>query len=176
MPETRHKSRLTLIEQRIARFVRDKLEPLLYRASVPLTVRHREIGGEPVPIVFGLVGVFWPLPVGAEWGRAWDTSWLRIGCTVPADWNRRGSLRNGTRLEAVIDLGFTHAQPGFQAEGLAYTLAGEPFKGLSPWNHYVPLDGDAGAPVDFWVAAAANPGGAGAGGGGCAPAPRGRGE
>jgi len=157
MVETRQKSRLTQIEQRVARFVRDKLEPRLYRASVPLAVRHREIGGEPVPFAIGTAGEFRPLPVGSEWGRAWDTSWLRIGCTVPADWNRRGSLRNGTRLEAVIDLGFTHAQPGFQAEGLAYTLAGEPFKGLSPWNHYVPLDGDAGDPIDFWVEAAANP-------------------
>lgn len=157
MLEIRQKSRLTQIEQRITRFVRDKIEPKLYRAAVPLTVRHREIGGEPVSFDIGTAGEFGPLPVGSEWGRAWDTSWLRIGCTIPADWNRQGSLRNGTRLEAVIDLGFTHAQPGFQAEGLAYTLAGEPFKGLSPWNHYVPLDGDAGEPVDFWVEAAANP-------------------
>ncbi|MFG1925002.1 alpha-mannosidase [Cryptosporangium sp. NPDC048952] len=157
MIEVRQKSRLLQIEQRVARFVRDKIEPRLYRAAVPLTVRHREIGGEPVPFAVGTAGELRPLPVGSEWGRAWDTSWLRVHCTIPADWNRQGSLRTGTRLEAVIDLGFTHAQPGFQAEGLAYTLAGEPFKGLSPWNHYVPLDGDAGDAVEFWVEAAANP-------------------
>jgi alpha-mannosidase len=157
MIEVRQKSRLHQIEQRVTRFVRDKIEPRLYRAAVPLTVRHREVGGEPVPFAVGSAGELRPLPVGSEWGRAWDTSWLRVGGVIPAGWDRPGSLRTGTRLEAVIDLGFTHAQPGFQAEGLAYTLAGEPFKGLSPWNHYVPLDGDAGDTVDFWVEAAANP-------------------
>lgn len=157
MPEARQKTRLTQIEERVRRFVTQRIEPNLYRALAPLDVTHRAVGGEPVPFEVGTSGLFTPLPVGSEWGRAWDTVWLHVRATVPEAWGSQTALRAGTRLEAVIDLGFTVAQPGFQAEGLAYSVDGHPIKGLSPWNHYVPLEGDAGAPIELWIEAAANP-------------------
>ncbi|RYV50461.1 alpha-mannosidase [Pengzhenrongella frigida] len=157
MPEARQKNKLTQIEERIRRFVGERIEPQLYRARVPMDVTHRVVGGEPVSFEVGTSGEFAPLPVGSEWGRAWDTVWLHVRATVPATWGNGTAIRVGTKLEAVIDLGFTEAGPGFQAEGMAFSLQGEPLKGLSPWNHYVPLSGDAGESVDLWVEAAANP-------------------
>ncbi len=157
MIETRQKTRLRQMELRAVRFVQERIEPRLYRARAPLDITHRVIGGEPVPFAEATAGEFTPLPAGSSWGRAWDTVWLDVRATVPPEWAHGSDLRRGTRLEAVIDLGFTHAQPGFQAEGLAYSLDGQPLKGLSPWNHYVPLEAEAGEAVRFWVEAAANP-------------------
>ena len=37
----------------------------------------------------------------------------------------------------VVDLGFTGAAPGFQAEGLAWTEGGEPIAGIHPRNRAV---------------------------------------
>jgi len=154
MPDPRQKSRLTQMERRIERFVTERIAPHRYRTAVPLEVTHRIVGGEPVPFAAATSGEFTPLPIGTAWGRAWDTIWLHVSGDVPADW---AALRPGTRLEAVIDLGFTGAHPGFQAEGLAYSSAGEPIKGLAPWNQYVPLEAEPGQRVQFWVEAAANP-------------------
>ncbi|GAA5185685.1 glycoside hydrolase family 38 C-terminal domain-containing protein [Rugosimonospora acidiphila] len=157
MLQGHQKSRTRQIEDRVDRFVAGKLRPRLYRARVALDVTHRVVGGEPVPFEVGTTGELAPLPVGSAWGRAWDTVWMRLHGVVPAEWARDGALRAGTSLEAIVDLGFSQAQPGFQAEGLAFSLDGAPVKGISPLNHHVPFDRNAGEAIDFWVEAAANP-------------------
>jgi alpha-mannosidase len=164
-----------LIEGRLRRALRDRVLPALYGDSVPLTATVWHAPGEPVPFDEATANTFEPIEIGAPWGRAWATSWFRFSGSVPEDFD-------GKPCEVVLDLGFGRG-PGFTCEGLAYTLGGEPLKGLQPLNHYVPLAGvytgdDAvdstsaaalgsgavsgtaakgGATVDFYVEAAANP-------------------
>lgn len=156
--ETRQKTRLTQIEERVRRFVADRIRPHLYRARIPLEVRCRQLHGEPVPFREATAsGEFSPMHPGDRWGTPWDTAWMRMTAQLPESWAEDGVLRQGTVLEADIDLGIIDAQPGFQCEGLAYDLSGEPVKGINPRNHQVPVAPDAGDRVDFWVEAAANP-------------------
>ncbi len=58
-------------------------------------------------------------------------------------------------LEAVLDLGWTRAVPGFQAEGLAHEPDGRIVKGLNPLNDWLPAT--AGTHVEWYVESAANP-------------------
>jgi len=70
---------------------------------------------------------------------------------VPAGWPSEG-----TRAELVVDLGFIDQQPGFQAEGAAWSHDGVLLKGIAPRNNAVPLPQTSG-PVDLYVEAAGNP-------------------
>ena len=76
---------------------------------------------------------------------------------MPDSW--RGRQRK-TRLEAVIDLGFTRGPAGFQAEGLVVERRPDgslrPLQGIHPRRTNYVLDDDAGA-VDLIVEAASNP-------------------
>ena len=122
-----------------ARFVRDHLEPALYRAAAPLTVTGWRSPGEPVPFAEAVRRTYEPVEIGMPWGRPWGTTWFHVTGAVPAEWRRAGAPAP-SRL--VVDLGFA-AGPGFQAEGLAYRPDGTIVKGVSPLNHYVPLDPEA---------------------------------
>ncbi|MCX6465048.1 MAG: alpha-mannosidase, partial [Pseudonocardiales bacterium] len=114
-----------LVERRIERFVRERVVPALYRERVPLTVTAWTAPGEPVPFAEAVRQEFTPLPPGSAWGRPWGTVWLHLTGTAPP-------VRPGTRPEVVVDLGFTDAQPGFQAEGLAYDPDGRVRNGIEP--------------------------------------------
>jgi alpha-mannosidase len=93
-----------------------------------------------------------PFAIGQSWGSAWATTWFRFEGTVP-------ERMRGRRVELLVDLGFGPGGPGFRSEGLAYTAAGVPIKGVEPRSGYVPIARDAvgGEPVEIFVEAAANP-------------------
>nr|WP_042185194.1 glycoside hydrolase family 38 C-terminal domain-containing protein [Kibdelosporangium sp. MJ126-NF4]CEL16605.1 Alpha-mannosidase [Kibdelosporangium sp. MJ126-NF4]CTQ89044.1 Alpha-mannosidase (EC 3.2.1.24) [Kibdelosporangium sp. MJ126-NF4] len=136
-----------LVEERLARMLTTRIEPAKYAGSVPLEIEVWHVPDEPVPVAEALAADYEPFEVGQRWGAPWSTSWFRVRGTVPDEWR-------GQRAEAVIDLGFTRAQAGFQAEALAHDLNGRPIKGIAPRNDHVALTG---ADVGLLIEAAANP-------------------
>ncbi|MEA5454164.1 glycoside hydrolase family 38 C-terminal domain-containing protein [Sinomonas sp. JGH33] len=147
-----HDDRL-ITEARIDRFVRDRLEPAVYRRTTPLVVERWDVPGEPVPVTEALAQEYARASEGEAWGPAWGTTWLRLSGEVPEGWGE-----DGFAVEAVIDLGFTGQLPGFQCEGQAWTADGIPLKAVNPRNRYIPLGALGGGPaVVFYVEAAANP-------------------
>ena len=92
---------------------------------------------EPVPFAEAAVAAYRPIEIGTPWGPPWATTWFRIHGTVPPSWVDGGEPLPGTRIEAVVDLGFTDRWPGFQAEGLAYDVTGKARKGINPLNRHV---------------------------------------
>ncbi|MBV9922602.1 MAG: alpha-mannosidase, partial [Pseudonocardia sp.] len=149
---------------RVARFVRERLTPALHREKVAAGVAAWTAPGEPVPFAEAVAQEYRPIAVGEAWGRPWGTAWLHVTGTVPASW---------THPELVVDLGFTGAGPGFQAEGTVYAPDGVILGGVEPRRRAVPLvpgvqQGDiaapeseechiAATPLDLYVEAAANP-------------------
>ncbi len=145
---------------RLERFVRERLEPAVHRERRPLDVTAWTVGGEPVPFATAAAATYTPFTVGSPWGRPWDTVWFHVTGAVPDAW-RDGSAPR-TRAELVVDLGFTGAGPGFQAEGTAWTPDGRIIKAVEPRNQHVPLATGqalraADGRVDVYVEAAANP-------------------
>jgi alpha-mannosidase len=141
-----------LVEHRLDRVYRQRILPATYAATVPLEAAVWHVPDEPVPVADALAAAYEPMRVGDPWGAPWSTSWLRVRGTVPPHWV-------GRRVEAVFDLGFTGAGPGFQAEALAYDLDGRPVKGIAPRNNHVPIANPArgGERVALMLEAAANP-------------------
>jgi alpha-mannosidase len=109
--------------------------------------------GDPVAVPEALAALYVPIGPGTPWGAPWSTTWFRISGKVPPEWA-------GRRVEAAIDLGFDDRNPGFQAEGLAFSPDGVPVKGLSPRNNWLPVKVPSG-PSGSWtcfVEAVAMPG------------------
>ncbi|WP_136609475.1 alpha-mannosidase [Sinomonas albida] len=147
-----HDDRL-ITEARIDRFVRDRLEANIYRRTVPLRAERWDAPGEPVPAREAIAQDYVPMAQGEAWGPAWRTTWLRLTGEIPEDWGGEGFA-----VEALVDLGFTSNQPGFQCEGQAWRPDGAPIKALNPLNAYIPLAAlGGGRAVEFYVEAAANP-------------------
>jgi len=150
----------TRTTMRLERFVKDWLEPAVLRETRPLDVEAWTVGGEPVPFADAVAATYAPFAIGAPWGRPWDTTWFHVTGDVPAGWSGDAAPA-GTRVELVVDLGFTGAGPGFQAEGTAWTPDGRIVKAVEPRNQHVPLVAgqalDADGRVDLYVEAAANP-------------------
>lgn len=140
-----------LIEARIGRFIRERIAPALYRETAPVTILAWDVPGEPVPFSQASAATYRPFAVGDEWGAPWGTTWLHVTGAVPASWTQAGS-----RPELVVNLSFSPAGPGFQAEGMVFSPDGEIIKALEPLNTYVPVGG-AGSVVDLFIEAAANP-------------------
>ncbi|ONI87582.1 alpha-mannosidase [Actinosynnema sp. ALI-1.44] len=136
-----------LVEERLARMLTTRIAPAKYAGTVALEVEVWHVPDEPVPVAEALAADFEPFAVGQRWGAPWSTSWFRVRGGIPDEWR-------GKRVEAVIDLGFTRTQAGFQAEALAHDLDGRPIKGIAPFNDHVPLTGDT---VGLLIEAAANP-------------------
>ncbi|SDP64484.1 alpha-mannosidase [Pedococcus dokdonensis] len=137
---------------RVTRVLTERLWPAVHAVSVPFTVEAHTLPGEPVPPSAGLALDYAPYAVGSPWGPAWGTTWFRLTGDVPAEWA-------GRRVEAVVDLGFDVAEPGFQCEGLVYRPDGSPVKAVNPRNHWalVSPSADGGERVELFVEAAANP-------------------
>ncbi|MGM1074644.1 alpha-mannosidase [Streptomyces sp. H28] len=142
----------TLVEARLRRVLDERIRPAVHPESVPLDVAVWHVPGEPVPVAEGLAAAYEPVAVGTRWGVPWGTSWFRVTGTVPDAWA-------GRTVEAVLDLGFDGAMPGFQCEGLVHRADGSPVKGLNPLNQWVRIAAPArgGERVDLYVEAAANP-------------------
>ncbi|TPG15056.1 alpha-mannosidase [Pedococcus bigeumensis] len=143
---------ITLTVGRVTRVLTERIWPAVHAVSVPLTVEARTLPGEPVPPSEGLALDYEPYAVGAPWGAAWGTTWFRLTGEVPAEWV-------GRRVEAVVDLGFDVAEPGFQCEGFVYRADGTPVKAANPRNHWALVTPRAtgGEPVELYVEAASNP-------------------
>ena len=139
-----------LVEARLNRFVRERLQPAIYRATAPLTVTAWAVPGEPVSFFEAVSHPFTPFTVGSPWGRPWQTVWFHLSGLVPPEWVGLAD----TRIEVVIDLGFTTAVAGFQAEGTAYSPDGRLLKGVESLNRTVSVTGNL---VDLYIEAAANP-------------------
>jgi alpha-mannosidase len=88
-----------LVEQRIARILRERLHPAVYGASIPLAVEVWHAPGEPPEVADGLAAEYRPADPAEVWGPAWSTSWFHLTGTVPAEWA-------GRAVEAIVDLGF----------------------------------------------------------------------
>lgn len=141
------------VYRRVDRFIAERLVPALYRDSASLTVQAWDVPDEPVSFTDALKGDFRTIEPGTAWGRPWGTTWLRITGSVPAGW----ITEDGLEIEAVVDLGFNDAHPGFQTEGMAYTPDGRIIKAIEPRNRAVPLQARPGDAVEFYVEAASNP-------------------
>ncbi|MFE9242396.1 alpha-mannosidase [Nocardiopsis sp. NPDC006938] len=141
-----------LTEARLDRVLRERVWPAVYTTSIPLEVGRWDAPGEPVPAEEGIGAPHAPARVGDAWGPAWGTTWFRLRGRVPAEWA-------GRTVEAVVDLGFDDAMPGFQCEGLVHLADGTVVKGLNPRNAWIPVGSpvDGGETVEFHVEAAANP-------------------
>ncbi|MGY3205500.1 alpha-mannosidase [Streptomyces sp. TE5632] len=147
MHDERHR-----IEGRVERVHTQRVKPAVYAATVPLTVEAWHAPGEPVPFAQAAAAPYEPFARNTPWGPPWGTTWFRMRGQVPAAWA-------GRRVEAVIDLGFTGAGPGFQAEALVHLTDGTPLKAVNPFNRYVPVARRAagGEEIDYLVEAASNP-------------------
>ncbi|UYN82898.1 MAG: alpha-mannosidase [Microcella sp.] len=143
-----------LVEARLDRFVRDHLQPALYRDARPLAATAWQVEREPVPFETAVEQQFEPVPLGWRWGRAWSTVWLRVTGEVPAEWLPQPP--EGTRIEVLVDFGYNRSRSGFQAEGLAYRPDGTLIKSIAPLNSWLPVAPGETA-IDVVLEAAANP-------------------
>lgn len=143
-----------LVEERVARFIAERLQPAIYRDRAPLSISAWKVEDEPVPFAEAAAGHYAPVEIGHAWGEPWSTTWFRITGDVPTQWREDGAAVEGTAIEAVIDLGFDITQTGFQAEGLAHRPDGTILKSIQPYNQTVRVEGPA---VDLYVEAAGNP-------------------
>src|SRR4051812_39842687 len=141
------------IEGRLARVLEERIRPAVHTVLAPLAVEAWHVPaaadggvGEPVPFAEAQHASYEPGQVGMRWGPAWGTTWFRLTGEVPSD---------AKRPEAVVDLGFTAAHPGFQAEGLVYDADGRTVKALNPRNAWLPAE--PGQRIEWYVEAAANP-------------------
>ncbi|MFB9309190.1 alpha-mannosidase [Agromyces hippuratus] len=142
-----------LVERRIARFVAERIEPALHRRSAPVSIEQWVAPGEPVPFAEAVAQRFTPFETDAPWGRPWGTTWFRIRGRVPEAW----AAERDARVELVVDLGFTGAAPGFQAEGTVWSADGAIIKAIEPLNRAVPLDAGPGQDFELYLEAASNP-------------------
>jgi alpha-mannosidase len=146
-----------LVERRIRRELGERLLPMMYSASVPMTVEAWDAPGEPVTYVEAMEGLATaarPFTIGDLWSRPWGTTWFRFTVDVPDQWV-------GSQLEAVIDLGFHPDAAGFQSEGLVWLPGtdgkGFPVQGIHPRRTGLPLPTATAGPLQIVVEAASNP-------------------
>ncbi len=137
---------------RVTRVLEERLRPAIHSWPRPLTLAAHRVGGEPVPVAYGVAAGYVPAAVGDAWGRAWDTTWFRVTGTVPSEFA-------GRRVEVLLDLGFDINMTGFQIEGLVYRPDGSPVRSLHPRAQWIPVVREAagGEPIEFYVEAASNP-------------------
>jgi alpha-mannosidase len=145
------------IEARLARALDERLRPAIHTVVSALTVEVWHVPaagdgrvGEPVAFAAARAAAYEPCGIGERWGPAWGTSWFQITGQVPEDL---------TDAEAVVDLGFTQAYPGMQAEALVHDPDGRIVKGLHPRNDWIPVSTGSTSEqhVQWYVEAAANP-------------------
>jgi alpha-mannosidase len=141
------------VQMRVDRFLRERLRPALYRSASPLTLHVWEAPGEPVPFETAISQLFEPFSLGQQWGKPWGTTWFHLTGTAPVT----SQSDPDARVEVVVDLGFSAADPGFQAEGCAYGPDGTILKAVEAQNRWVPVTAFPGSPIDLYIEAASNP-------------------
>ncbi len=128
-----------LIEERITRELHERVLPLVERRRVALSVTAGPTLDQQSPF-----------EVGASWGPPWGTTWFVLSGELPAEWV-------GQRVEAIVDLGFNAAGPGFQCEGLVVDESGRALQGVHPRRTSVPVDSRRPGPFEIRIEAASNP-------------------
>lgn len=141
------------IEARARRILTQKLPTALYPDSFDLDISAWEVPGEPVPFSDALTASYQPFAPGTRWGKPWGTTWFKVEGSVPKDWK----LSSNQQLELEVDLGFTGANPGFQAEALIWSPTGRILKALEPRNRALRLQIEPGTATVFYLEAASNP-------------------
>ena len=142
------------VEERLDRFVRDKLEPAIYRDHVALSITAWQAPREPVAFEIATSQQYEAVDLGWRFGRAWSTIWLKVSGSIPESW--KSNQEEALAAEIVIDFGYNTSRSGFQAEALAYDLAGKPIKAIAPKNSWLPWS-YANKKVEFYLEVAANP-------------------
>ncbi|HEY3549181.1 MAG TPA: glycoside hydrolase family 38 C-terminal domain-containing protein [Propionicimonas sp.] len=137
---------------RCERLLTERLVPAQHRVRVPVELTAWEVPDEPVPFAQATAAAYAPVSPGQAWGKPWGTTWFHVQAQVPDDWQV-----GKDSLELIVDLGFTPATPGFQAEALAYRPDGRIIKGVEPRNAHLPLDERPGETVELYLEAASNP-------------------
>jgi len=141
------------IEERLGRFLEERLRPDLLRGIAPVDIEVWHVPaepdgapGEPVAYAEARDAAYSPCRVGDAWGPAWGTSWFHVTGRVPDD---------AVSPEIAFDLGWSTRRPGMQAEALVHRPDGSLVKGLNPQNSWIPAA--PGESFDYWIEAAANP-------------------
>lgn len=154
---------------RCDRALRERVLPGIHSTLAEVTVLAWRVDGdgEPVPAAHAL-GLrplpgrrppdYQPIAPGDPWGRAWETTWLRLDGVVPA-------TQPSEIVELYCDLGWADHSVGGQCEGLVYRPDGSIVKALHPRNGWVRLVGPGATPgvlspdgrFTMYVEAAANP-------------------
>jgi alpha-mannosidase len=142
------------VEERLDRFFRDKLQPAIYRDHVELSITAWQAPREPVPFEMAVNQQYEAVNLGWRFGRAWSTIWLKVSGSIPESWS--ANQEKSLAAEIVIDFGYNTSRSGFQAEALAYDLAGKPIKAIAPKNSWLPWS-YANKKVEFYLEVAANP-------------------
>jgi len=142
------------VEERLDRFFRDKLQPAIYRDQVELSITAWQAPREPVPFEVAVNQQYEAVDLGWRFGRAWSTIWLKVSGEIPESWS--ATDESALAAEIVIDFGYNTSRSGFQAEALAYDLAGKPIKAIAPKNSWLPWS-YASKKVEFFLEVAANP-------------------
>jgi alpha-mannosidase len=140
------------VTERSQRTLDERLLPAVHRARARVDVEAWEVPDEPVAFGEAAAAAFRPIAVGDAWGRPWGTTWFHVRARVPEEWQV-----GKDSLELLVDLGFTDASPGFQAEALAYRPDGRILKGIEPRNAHVTLPQRPGEDVELYLEAASNP-------------------
>lgn len=135
---------------RARRLLDEVVRPAVLGRRVPFTLTATDEHLAPMSVDEAVKAPVAPFTVGERWGRAWHSRWFRLQATLPADWPAAATV-------ARIDLGFSPAQPGFQAEGLVWR-DGRVLHAVQPDRRLVHLpDVAAGAEVELWLEAVGYP-------------------
>ena len=141
-----------LVEERIERVLNERITPAVYSDRVPVSLSAWQVPDEPVPVAEALAATYADFAVPGRWGRPWSTWWFQVKGSVPGAWASR-------TVELLLDPGFQANWPGNEVEGLLFTPAGTPVKGIHPRNYHLrvgdPAEG--GEEVHYFFEAAANP-------------------
>ena len=135
---------------RIERVLKRLVRPAIYAERIPLEVSAHHLHGEPIAAAEARLGPFVAFETGEAWGGTWDTTWFRMGASIPPDWQ-------GSEVVALVDLGGA-GMVGFTAEGLVWE-GDQPRQGLhlKQREYVVTRRATGGEAVEVLIEAAANP-------------------
>lgn len=140
--------------RQVSRVLRDWLTPGVTIERADLTLTAWEVPDEPVPFDEAVTQEYSDISLPYAWSHPWGTTWFHVSGRVPQEWDPASDQR---RHEIIVDLGFSDAGPGFQAEGAAYRPDGTMIKALEPLNRYIPIEAAPGEEFELYIEAAANP-------------------
>lgn len=143
-----------ITENRIARFLNERIRPLFYDSTAPLSVEASHVKGEPISAQEAAARCYVPFSVGELWGAPWNTTWFRFSGSIPPEWK-------GREVVALVRLGILNVAQfpeGFSVEGMVWQN-GVPRRAINVNRSDIPLAAEAagGETFQFYVEGAANP-------------------